>query len=55
MSPTALLYPSGIDKCPWQYRKINRRWHRRPVNTGGDWSALSIEYRVDSTNEWTWS
>ena len=51
MSPTAMLYPSGIDKCPWQYRKINGRWHRRPVNTNSAWSAL----HVDSMNEWTWS
>jgi hypothetical protein len=43
MSATALLYPSGIVKCPWQYRKIDGTWHRRPVNTNGKWQKLRVE------------
>lgn len=46
-----MLQPYGMDKCPWQYRKINGRWYRRPANTNSGWAAL----RIDSMNEWTWS
>ena len=45
MSDTAMLYPSGIDKCPWKYRKdeIDGTWYRRPVNTNGEWQALHVK------------
>ena len=43
MSATAMLKPYGIDRSPWQFRKIRGVWCRRPANTDGEWLKLRVE------------
>jgi len=55
---------------PWQFREIDGVWHRRPANTNGPWSALTVtrvgtppenrrsrgtdNKQAPSINEWSW-
>lgn len=36
-------FVNGTCVCPWQFRKIDGTWHRRPINTNGRWSTLHVE------------
>lgn len=69
MSATGPHKPYGMDRCPWQFRKIGDTWCRRPVNTNDQWSALHVKRigtppdnhrrrsdlkQLPSIYEWTW-
>jgi hypothetical protein len=36
----------GQNSSPWQFRKIDGVWHRRPVNTNKPWHQLTVKREI---------
>ena len=32
---------------PWQFKKVDGTWRRRPANTNGRWQTLSVQRLAD--------